>query len=69
MWAKSAVPLSPSSSAAAWSVTVWPVFQLEVVKVSEPPVFTLRFASCVPLVLRATLTVTSSEGWVASFTW
>ena len=68
MWAKSAVPLSPSSSWAASRVTVWSVFQFDVVKVSEEPVFTLRLASWVPVVERATLTVTSLEGWVASFT-
>ena len=69
MWLKSAVPLSPSLSSAAWSVTVWLVFQFEVVKVSEPPVFTLRFASWLPEVLRATVTVTLAEGLVFSFTW
>ena len=68
VWAKSAVPLSPSSSSSASSVTVWSVFQLDVVKVSEEPVFTLRSSSWVPLVLRATLTLTFAEGLVASFT-
>ena len=68
MWLKSAVPLSPSSSSAAWSVTVWSVSQFDVVKVSEPPVLTDRLASCVPVVERATVTVTLAEGWVASFT-
>ena len=68
MWLKSAVPLSPSSSSAAWSVTVWSVSQFDDVKVSEPPVFTLRFASCVPVLERATLTVTSLEGLVFSLT-
>ena len=64
----SAVPASPSSSSAAWSVTVWSVFQFDVVKVSEEPVLTLRFASWIPVVLRATVTVTSLEGLVASLT-
>ena len=68
MWLKSAVPLSPSSSSAAWRVTVWSVFQFEVVKVSELPVLTLRFASWVPEVERATLTVTLAEGLVLSLT-
>ena len=64
-----AVPLSASSSSAASNVTVWLVFQFVVVKVSEAPVFTLRSVSWVPLVLRATVTLTLAEGLVASFTW
>ena len=67
-WAMSAVPLSPSSSSLASRVTVWSVSQLSVVKVSEPPVLTLRSASWVPVVLRATVTVTLAVGLVASFT-
>ena len=58
VWEMSAVPASPSSSSFASSVTVWAVLQLPVVKVREPPVLTLRSASCVPVVLRATVTVT-----------
>ena len=65
----SAAPSSPSSSSFASSVTVWFVFQLSVVNVSVPPVFTLRSVSCVPVVLRATVTVTSADGFVASLTW
>ena len=68
MWAKSAAPASASASSAAWSVTVWSVFQFDDVNVSEAPVFTLRLVSCTPVVDRATLTVTSLEGRVASFT-
>ena len=68
LWTKSAVPASPSSSSAASSFTVWSVLQLVEVKVSEAPVFTLRLASWVPVVERATLTVTSPAGWVFSFT-
>ena len=49
-------------------MTVWSVFQFDVVKVSELPVFTERFASWLPLDLRATVTVTSADGCVASFT-
>ena len=64
----SAVPSSPSSSSLASKVTVWSVSQLSVVNVSEPPVFTLRSASCVPVVLRATVTVTLAVGLVASLT-
>ena len=65
----SAAPSSPSSSSLASRVTVWFVFQLSVVNVSVPPVFTLMSASCVPAVLRAAVTVTSAVGLVASLTW
>ena len=64
-----AVPASPSSSSFASKVTVWFVFQLSVVNVSVPPVLTLRSESCVPVVLRAAVTVTSAVGFVASLTW
>ena len=63
-----AVPLSPSWSWAASRVTVWSVSQLEVEKVRVPPVLTLMSESCSLPVLRATVTVTSSEGLVASLT-
>ena len=66
---KVAVPSAWSSSSAAWSVTVLLVFQFEVVKVSEPPDFTDRFVSWSLPDLRATVTVTFPEGFVASFTW
>ena len=59
---------SPSLSSAACSVTVWYWYQFEVVNVSELPVLTLRSLSCVPVVERATETVTLAEGLVASFT-
>ena len=65
----SAVPASPSASSLASSVTVWFVFQLSVVKVSEPPVLTLISESWVPVVLRAAVTVTLAVGLVASLTW
>ena len=53
---------------AASRVTVWSELQFEVVKVSEPPVLTLMSESWVPVVLRATVTVTSSLGLVVSLT-
>ena len=65
----SAAPLSPSSSSLASKVTVWFVFQLSVVNVSVPPVFTLRSESWVPVVLLAAVTVTSAVGLVVSLTW
>ena len=67
VWEMAAVPSSPSSSSFASSVTVWSVSQLSVVNVSEAPVFTLMSESWVPVVLRATVTVTSAVGLVASF--
>ena len=68
VWEMAAVPSSPSSSSFASRVTVWAVSQLSVVNVSEPPVLTLRSESCVPVVLRATVTVTLADGLVASLT-
>ena len=61
-----AVPLSPSSSWAAWRVTVWSEFQFEVVKVRDEPVLTERSESCSLPDLRATVTVTLALGLVAS---
>ena len=63
-----AVPLSPSWSSAAWRVTVWSELQFEVVKVRDDPVLTLMSESWLPVVLRATVTVTLALGLVASFT-
>ena len=63
-----AVPLRPSLSSAAWSVTVWAVLQLSVVKVRDEPVLTVMSESWVPVVLRATVTVTLALGCVASST-
>ena len=63
-----AVPFSPSLSCAASRVTVWSVLQFVVVKVSESPVLTLMSASWSLPLLRATLTVTSALGLVASLT-
>ena len=68
LWVNTAVPFAWSWSSAACSVTLWFVLQLELVNVSDAPVFTDRFASWLPLDLRATDTVTLAEGWVASFT-
>ena len=62
------MPSAWSSSSRASSVTVWSVFQFEVVKVRGVLLFTLRSWSWVPVVLRATLTVTLAEGFVVSFT-
>ena len=63
-----AVPLSPSWSSAAWRVTVWSESQFEVVKVRDDPVLTLMSESWLPVVLRATVTVTSALGFVVSLT-
>ena len=63
-----AEPFAWSLSSSASSVTLWLVFQFEVVKVSEPPVLTERSVSGEPVVACATVTVTSSEGWVLSLT-
>ena len=68
MWTKTAVPLRPSLSSAAWRVTVCAVSQLSVVKVRDEPVLTLMSLSWVPLVFLATVTVTPALGCVASFT-
>ena len=69
MWVKSAVPSTPSASAAAWIVTVLFVFQFVVVKVSEAPLLTERSPSWPDPALRATLTVTFPVGFVARRTW
>ena len=47
-------------------MTVWSELQFEVVKVSEEPVLTLMSESWVPVVLRATVTVTLALGLVVS---
>ena len=69
MWVNVAVPSATSPSSAACSVTVWFVFQFEVVNVSDEPVFTDRSVSWPLPVFRATVTVTESVGGVVSFTW
>ena len=66
MWVRVTESSEPSSSCPALTVTVWAVSQLDVVKVR---VFPVR-----PVSVRSvpdwpdTVTVTSSEGWVASLT-
>ena len=61
-----AVPSSPSASGAASRVTVWAVFQVEVVKASEAPDWMVMSSS--PPAFLATATVTRPVGRVASLT-
>ena len=65
----SRLPWAKSVSSAALSVTVWAVNQLLEVNVSDLLDVTVMLASVLsPAVASAMVTVTSADGWVASFT-